>query len=59
VNGFIVSSEKETLFYEAIVKLIVNPELRINFGKNLNHTILENHSQKVVIEKYMEWLNQI
>ena len=59
VNGLIVPSEKETLFYEAIVRLIENPELRVNFGNNLKHTILENHSQNAIIVKYLEWLNQI
>jgi glycosyltransferase involved in cell wall biosynthesis len=59
VSGFVVPSENKSIFYEAIVKLIESPELRVKFGKNLKQTILENHSQDAVIAKYLEWLNRI
>jgi glycosyltransferase involved in cell wall biosynthesis len=59
VNGFVVPSENRTIFYEALVQLIESPELRVKFGKNLKHTILENHSQDAIVGKYLEWLNRI
>ena len=59
LNGFVVPSENKTLFYDALLELIEKPKMRIDFGKKLRHTILENHSQEAIIEKYLNWLKKI
>jgi glycosyltransferase involved in cell wall biosynthesis len=59
VSGFVVPSENKTIFYEAIVQLIESPELRVKFGENLKDTILENNSEKFVINNYLKWISSI
>jgi len=58
-NGFIVPSENEKLFSEALIKLIESPKLRHEFGEALYQTIMQGHSQQAVIGHYLEWINQI
>lgn len=56
-NGCIVPSNNERLFYEALVLLIENPEKRKDYGAALHQTILNNHSEKAIISKYIHWIN--
>ena len=58
-NGFIVPSNEEELFYESLVKLIENSDLRDKFGNELYKTIMNNNSERVVIEEYLDWLKKI
>ena len=55
-NGFVVVSQNEELFYNALVLLMENDFLRINFGDALYKTVLENNSEEVVIKQYLSWL---
>lgn len=55
-NGFIVPKYDDEQFYSALVKLIDNEELRIEFGASLNETILKNHSEEVIINNYLNWI---
>lgn len=57
INGFIVPSNEPDLFYNALVKLIENNELIMKFGLALHQIIAENHSEKAVVSKYMNWIN--
>jgi hypothetical protein len=40
-----------------LVSLIDNSKLRFDFGIELQKTIKEKHSEKAIIEKYMNWIN--
>ncbi len=55
-NGFVICSSNEILFYEALMQLIENDDLRNDFGKALHHTIIEQYSEEVVMEHYLNWL---
>ena len=55
-NGFIVGTNEAAAFYENLVKLVTNPELRAQLGKALHQTILENHSEEGVMTKYLTWI---
>ncbi|MFV8346520.1 glycosyltransferase family 4 protein [Flavobacterium sp. ZB4P13] len=55
-NGFIVVAQNEELFYNALVILMGNDFLRINFGNALYKTIVKNNSEEVVIKQYLGWL---
>lgn len=55
-NGFIVGANEAAAFYENLVKLVTNPELRAQLGKALHQTILENHSEEGVMTKYLTWI---
>jgi glycosyltransferase involved in cell wall biosynthesis len=55
-NGSLVSSQNPELFYESLVKLIDDDTLRIVFGKKLYKTVSENFSESVVVNKYLNWL---
>nr|WP_314897189.1 glycosyltransferase family 4 protein [uncultured Flavobacterium sp.] len=58
-NGFIVAAQEGESFYNALVALIENKTLQINFGNALYKTIVENYSEEVVIKKYLNWLLNI
>jgi len=55
-NGFIVDSNNSDLFYEAIVKLIADENLRTKFGQTLYDTIQETYTAESVLKKYINWL---
>ena len=55
-NGFIVDSNKPDLFYESLVDLITNEELRSDFGSALYNTIQTSYTAESVIKKYLNWL---
>ncbi|PWA09955.1 glycosyltransferase family 4 protein [Flavobacterium laiguense] len=56
INGFIVDSDEADLFYEFLVNLISNMELRSDFGKALYNTIQADYTAESVIKKYLNWL---
>lgn len=56
INGFIVEADESQLFYDSVVKLIENNTLQADFGKALQHTIINNYSEKAVIHQYLDWL---
>lgn len=58
-NGFTVPSGDVQQFSEALAGLIENPELRKSFGEGLYQIIMQNHSRKAVVTKYLTWLNQL
>ena len=59
INGYIVNSDNEITFHEALIKLIESEELRTSFGKALYKTVSENHSESAIIDQYFAWLNKI
>lgn len=58
-NGFTVASDDDILFYDALVSIIENENLRKDFGNKLHQIILDNHSENAVIAKYIHWINQL
>ncbi|MFV8271438.1 glycosyltransferase family 4 protein [Flavobacterium sp. GT2N3] len=58
-NGFLILANQKQLFHEAVVKLIENDTLRLDFGNLLYHTIRENYSEKIVLKNYLYWLHAI
>ena len=56
INGFITPVKDTNLFCSTLVKLILNPDLRVSFGQNLYETILKNNSEKTIIDQYIKWL---
>jgi glycosyltransferase involved in cell wall biosynthesis len=56
INGFLVKSGEIQLFYDSVVKCIENDNLASRFGKAFQNTILNNYSQKAVIQHYLNWL---
>jgi glycosyltransferase involved in cell wall biosynthesis len=54
-NGFVVS-QKEELFYVALVKLIENETLRKDFGATLFNSVLKDYSEEGIIKQYLNWL---
>jgi glycosyltransferase involved in cell wall biosynthesis len=59
INGFIVGVNDVEEFYKRLLKLIDDATLRHSFGNYLNQTILENHSEEVVIIKYLNWIQKL
>lgn len=55
-NGFIVDSDESELFYQALVNLISNETLRLDFGNTLYNTIQDDYTAESVIKKYLNWL---
>ncbi len=58
-NGFIVPVKNSTAFYEALVKLTDDENLRVKFGQNFYKTISENNSEEAVIKKYLSWVKSL
>ncbi len=58
-NGFIVSSNDDESFYKALVSLIENPNLRLEFGQALYETIIQHNSEEAVIANYLNWMKRI
>lgn len=57
-NGFIVP-KKEELFYAALVELIVDENLRRDFGEVIYNAVLNNYSEEGIIKQYLNWLQKI
>ena len=58
-NGFIVGAEDTNLFYQRLVELIENEDLRINTAAALFQTITNNHSEESVITNYLNWVSSL
>lgn len=56
VNGFLAEAGSIQLFYDSVVKLIESNILQADFGKALQKTIVNNYTEKIVIRKYLDWL---
>jgi glycosyltransferase involved in cell wall biosynthesis len=59
INGYIVNSNERDSFYCALVDLLENETLRNDFGNALYTTVQEGYSCSSVIEKYLNWLQEI
>ena len=55
-NGFLIAAQQKSLFYEALVTLIENELLQLEFGQSLYRTVREHHSETAVITQYLNWL---
>lgn len=58
-NGLLVPSENVDLFYDSIISLIENPQIREQLGVALFNTIMKNNSEEVVLDAYFKWLKEI
>ena len=59
VNGLMVESDNDELFYKAIIRLLENIELRDKFGEKLYETVVKNNSEQEVIKEYLNWIKKI
>ncbi|WP_395044929.1 glycosyltransferase [Flavobacterium sp.] len=57
-NGFVVSKNDENEFNNSLIKLINDIDLRRKLGNSLYNTIIENHSEKVIIKNYLDWIKE-
>jgi glycosyltransferase involved in cell wall biosynthesis len=57
-NGFVVPAKDSNRFYEALVKIIDDKNLRKKIGENLHKTISETNSEKSVLDNYLAWLEE-
>lgn len=55
-NGLLVPSLNPEAFYNALIECIEDEQLRINLGKRLFETVSEKFSEKLIIKKYLNWL---
>ena len=58
-SGYISDTQDVSAFSEYLSKLLKDDELRVKFGEELHKSILENYSEKVVINKYISWVSKI
>ena len=58
-NGIVIEVNDLDSFTLALIKLIENENIKIDFGINLKNTIIKNNAKEVVIEKYLNWLNSL
>lgn len=58
-NGFVVDSNEPDLFYNSLVDLITNRELRSDFGNSLYETIENEYTTDSVMKKYLNWMQKI
>lgn len=59
MNGFIVTSNDEILFFKYLENLILNENLRNNLGVSLHKTISENNSKVLVLDQFIRWIKKI
>ncbi|WP_333600071.1 glycosyltransferase [Flavobacterium sp.] len=59
INGFITDIDDVAVFLESLQKLIADENVRRKFGNALYDTIMENHSEAGVIEKYLNWIKSL
>ena len=55
-NGFIVNVNDVDLFYQKLLKYILEEDLRVQMGNSLYKTIIENHSEKGIVANYLNWV---
>lgn len=56
-NGILVASDASKEFYNALVSLIEDVSKRKLLANELHQDIVSNYSDKVIIDKYLEWLS--
>lgn len=55
-NGFLVPVNNPILFANSVCKLIEEPNLRIDFGKEIHKKLSENYSEVSIINQYLNWI---
>lgn len=55
-NGFLVPPENIVLFYDYLVQLIEQPELRASFAERLYQKVESQFSATSIIKKYIHWI---
>lgn len=58
-NGFIVPAQNVDLFYTALLTLVENDALKVDFGDALYASVVEGNSENVIIKHYLNWLETI
>lgn len=58
-NGFLAPNYDVETFYQKLVELIDNPELRNRLGNALHSTIESHHSEQAIVNQFIQWVNQI
>ncbi len=58
-NGFIIETGNRQMFYEGLLKLVDNPELRKSFGDTLSETILLKNSEEAAMSIYLKWIETL
>ncbi|MFN3754429.1 glycosyltransferase [Flavobacterium sp.] len=59
INGFLVGVQEVDQFEECLSQLIKDEKLRQRLGEALHQTILENHSEDSIIDKYLNWIKAL
>lgn len=58
-NGYIVPANNAEIFTRYVLDLINDKNLREKLGTALYHTIMENNSEKFVMNKYLNWISTL
>jgi glycosyltransferase involved in cell wall biosynthesis len=58
-NGFIVPAQNVDMFYTALLTLVENDTLKVNFGHELYTSVVEGNSENIIIKHYLNWLETI
>lgn len=56
VNGFLVAQGEIQLFYNSLVKLIEDNNIKEDFGRALQDTIATKYSKNTVLQQYSNWI---
>lgn len=56
VNGYVVPIKDSDTFFQKLVTLVGDEDLRKKMGQNLNTTIKEQNSEEAVLQQYMNWI---
>lgn len=56
VNGYVVPIKDSDAFFQKLVTLVGDEDLRKKMGQNLNTTIKEQNSEEAVLQQYMNWI---
>lgn len=58
-NGFVLPSGDDVSFAQALVKLIDNPNLRMQMGDELHATTNRESSSKTALTTYLDWIKKL
>lgn len=59
LNGWLVPSNEGVLFYKVLITLISDPSMRNRMALALQQTVLEGYFSKGVLQKYIQWLENL
>ena len=59
INGLTVSARDAQSFYNALIRLIDEPVLRITFGNALYNVVQSNNSEEAVINQFLSWIKTL